>query len=135
MRASEFAVESVASISNSNSGGSLEGYITDTTQPQLENYLSGQGADNNLIKTLKNKYNKVGIIRNMYIDPDQRNQGHGGDLLGGAIDDAFSLGADAIVLVADRCEDNAIDLAQWYTEYGFEAVGNAHGNIIMVIEK
>lgn len=123
-----------ASLNHSVDGGSLEGYVVDSDQPQLNNYLSSQGATPAVISAIKSKYKRVGIIRNMYVDEDQRGQGIGNDLVSGAIDNAAEMGADAIVLVSDTAEDNAMDLTAWYEGFGFEVVGQAGGDPVMVME-
>ena len=123
-----------ASLNHSIDGGSLEGYVVDSDQPQLTNYLESQGATPDVISAIKNKYKRAAIIRNMYVDEDQRGQGIGNDLVGGAIDNAAEQGARAIVLVSDSAEDNAIDLTAWYEGFGFEQVGQAGGDPVMVME-
>ena len=123
-----------ASLHHSVDGGSLEGYVVDTDQPQLTNYLESQGAAPDIISAIKSKYKRVGIIRNMYVDEDSRGQGIGNNLVGGAIDNAAEMGAGAIVLVSDTAEDNAIDLTAWYAGFGFEQVGTAGGDPVMVME-
>lgn len=123
-----------ASLSHSVDGGSLEGYVVDTDQPQLTNYLESQGAAPDLISTVKNKYKRVGIIRNMYVDEDSRGQGIGNDLVSGAIDRAAEMGAGAIVLVSDSAESNVMNLTAWYEGFGFEVVGTAGGDPVMVME-
>jgi len=133
MRISELLLEQ-AYINQSNEGGNLEGYVVDSDKPQLTNYLSSQGADNNLINQLKQKYKTIAIIRNMYVDEDQRGQGYGNQLVSDAIDDAAGNHANAIICVADIGEDNAIDLVKWYENFGFEVVGKAGSDPVMVLE-
>ena len=133
MKISELLLEQVY-IHQSNKGGNLEGYVVDSDKPQLTNYLSSQGADNNLINQLKQKYKTIAIIRNMYVDEDQRGQGYGNQLVSDAIDDAVGNLADAIVCVADTSEDNNINLVQWYKNFGFEVIGKAGSDPVMVLE-
>jgi predicted GNAT family N-acyltransferase len=133
MKISELLLEQVY-IHQSNKGGNLEGYVVDSDKPQLTNYLSSQGADNNLINQLKQKYKTIAIIRNMYVDEDQRGQGYGNQLVSDAIDDAVGSLADAIICVADMSEDNNINLVQWYENFGFEVIGKAGSDPVMVLE-
>ena len=133
MRIREILKESIATINQYNDGGSLEGYVVNTNQPQLTNYLKGQGAPDQLINQLINEFTTIGIIRNMYIDDKMRGQGHGSDLMDNAIDDAFNEGAEAIVLVADIHEENSVNLVDWYKNYGFEVIGNTHNDPIMLL--
>lgn len=132
MKISELLEQSY--IHQSNKGGNLEGYVVDSDKPQLTNYLSSQGADNNLINQLKQKYKTIAIIRNMYVDEDQRGQGYGNQLVNDAIDDAAGNLADAIICVADMSEDNNINLVQWYQNFGFEVIGKAGSDPVMVLE-
>lgn len=107
-------------------GGSLEGYVVDTDQPQLENYLTSQGASIDLVKALQSRYSRVGLIRNMWVDEEMRGGGIGSDMLEKAIGDAFAFGADAILLVADMAEDNSQlgkPLDKWYEGWGFKTSG------------
>lgn len=119
-------------------GGSLEGYVVDTDQPQLENYLTSQGASIDLVRALQKRYHRIGIIRNMWVDEDLRGGGIGSDMLEAAIGDAFAFGADAIMLVADMAEDNTQlgkPLDQWYAGWGFKAVGSAGGDPVMILDR
>jgi len=122
------------SISQTVDGGSLEGYVVDSDQPQLNNYLSSQGASTDVISSIQQRFKRIAIIRNMYVDEDRRGQGIGNDLVGNAIDSADRAGARAIVLVSDTQEDNAMNLTQWYEGFGFEQIGTAGGDPVMVLE-
>lgn len=116
-------------------GGSLEGYIVDTDQPQIENYLTGQGASTELIDAIKHRYHRIAIIRNMWVDEEMRGGGIGTDLLGQAIGDAFAFGAEAILLVADMAESNYMPLDKWYEKFGFVKIGSASGDPVMLLDK
>ena len=133
MRIKEILTESLQHIDQSNEGGSLEGYVVSTDQPQLINYFHAQGAPTQLAEKLMSKFSVIGVIRNLYIDDEMRGQGYGSDLLDNAIDAAFNNGAEAIVLIADTSESNQIDLVKWYQNYGFEIIGNASGDPIMIL--
>ena len=122
------------SLSQSVEGGSLEGYVVDTDQPQLANYLESQGATPDVISSIKRQYKRVGIIRNMYVDEDNRGQGIGNELVSNAIDTASEHGAGAVVLVSDTAESNVMDLTKWYEGFGFSPIGMAGGDPVMVME-
>jgi GNAT superfamily N-acetyltransferase len=136
MKAQEFVKEStsVVSISKTTDGGALEGYVVDTTAPQLKNYLQSQHADQQLSSILAKKFNRIGIIRNLYVDEDFRGQGIGNDLMDYAINQAFDNGAESILLISDTSEDNQFNLTKWYEGFGFEIVGNAAGDPIMLLD-
>lgn len=123
-----------ASLNQSVDGGSLEGYVVDSDQPQLTNYLQSQGATPDVIESIKRQYKRIGIIRNMYVDEDSRGQGIGNDLVSNAIDTASEHGAQAMVLVSDTAESNVMDLTRWYEGFGFSPIGMAGGDPVMVME-
>ncbi len=135
MRAKEFITESIQMISSSNEGGSLEGYVVDTDKPQLKNYLESQGAPEQLINNIASKFNRISIIKNMYIDDEYRGQGLGSNLLNNAIDSSYDKGAEAILLIADVHESNEFSLVDWYRNYGFEIIGDANGDPIMLLDE
>lgn len=133
MRASEFLLEQ-KSISQYTDDGSLEGYVVSSDKPNISNYLESQGATPDLIKNILSKYPVIGLIRNMYVDDDARGQGIGNDLVSDAIDAAASSGANAILLVSDTSEDNQFDLTKWYEGFGFEQIGIAGKDPVMILE-
>ena len=133
MKSFEFITEQ-KSISQHTEGGSLEGYVVSTDKPNISNYLQSQGATPGLINSIMQRYKTLGLIRNMYVDDDYRGQGIGNDLVSNAIDDAAGDGADAIILVSDTDEDNSFDLTKWYEGFGFEIIGVAGNNPIMILD-
>lgn len=133
MKSFEFITEQ-KSISQHTEGGSLEGYVVATDKPNISNYLQSQGATPGLINSIMQQYKTLGLIRNMYVDDDYRGQGIGNDLISNAIDDAAGDGADAIILVSDTDEDNSFDLTKWYEGFGFEIIGVAGNNPIMILD-
>ena len=135
MKIKELLSESIQMISQSNSGGSLEGYVVDTDKPQLKNYLESQGASEQLINNIASKFGRISIIKNMYIDDDSRGQGLGSNLLNNAIDDSHDRGAEAILLIADVHESNEFSIVDWYKNYGFEIIGDAGGDPIMLLDE
>lgn len=135
MKIKHLLKESLISISQENDGGSLEGYVVDTDQPQLKNYLSGHHVSTKLIVKLVTKFKRIAIIKNLYVDEDYRNKGFGRDLLDHAIDSAYEADAEAILLIADTEEQNAFDLIQWYKNYGFEIIGHGDSNPIMLLNE
>jgi GNAT superfamily N-acetyltransferase len=60
--------------------------VVDSNRPQLINYLESQGATSDIVDAIQNRYSRVGIIRNMYVDEDARGQGIGNQLVSDAID-------------------------------------------------
>lgn len=133
MRAKDFLIE-VTNINQYVDEGELIGYVTTTNEPELKNYLESQGADKEIINDLIGKYQTIGVFRNLYVDPDSRRQGIGNKLISSAIRDAADNGAEAIVLVSDIHQSNEVDLVRWYKSFGFEIIGDASGDPIMLLE-
>ena len=133
MRLIEFITEQ-KSITQHTEGGSLEGYVMSTDKPNINNYLQSQGATPELINNITKRYKTLALIRNMYVDDDYRGQGIGNDLVSNAIDAAANNDADAIILVSDTEENNPFDLTKWYEGFGFEVVGTAGNNPIMILD-
>ena len=133
MKSVEFITEQ-KSISHRTSGGSLEGYVVSSDKPNISNYLQSQGTTSKLINHIIHKYKTLGLIRNMYVDDDNRGQGIGNYLVGKAINDAADDGANAIMLISDTDDDNAFDLTKWYEGFGFEIIGFAGNNPIMILD-
>lgn len=126
------------SIDQQDEHGSLDGYVVDTSLPQLRNYLTGQGAEEAVVDRIASSYDRVGILRNLWVDEEHRGQGIGGFLMNAAIDAAFAHGAEAIILVSDSQEDNAQlgkSLDDWYRGWGFETIGHAGNDPVMILEK
>lgn len=115
-------------INQDHDHGSLEGYVVDTNKAQLVNYLSSNGISKNVIDELKSKVNRIAIIKNLEVDDDKRGQKIGTELLDNAIEDAYEKHAQAIILIADKSEDNKFDLEKWYERYGFEKIATTNNN-------
>ena len=136
MRLLEITSGDYTNIDQEDENGSLEGYVVDTAQPQLKNYLTAQGADDQLIDSIADRFSRIAIIRNIWVDEDYRNSGIGSSLLESAINAAFAAGAEAIVLVADLNEDNeqlGKSLDTWYQGWGFKTIGHAGNDPIMLL--
>ena len=124
------------SISQEEDSSGIEGYIVDTVQVQLDNYLSSERAPPSLVSELRNKYSRIGIIKNIWVDDDQRSTGIGSGILETAIDEASDDGAQAILLVAqaDDQQDQP-KLVKWYESYGFSRIGvTSSGYPVLLLE-
>lgn len=115
-------------INQEHDHGNLEGYVVDTNKDQLDNYLSSNGVSKKVIDELKSRVKRIAIIKNMEVDDDKRGQKIGTELLDNAIDDAYEKNAEAIILIADKSEDNKFDLEKWYQKYGFEKIVTTSNN-------
>lgn len=132
---SNYVLPSIRMIDQIVDGGSLDGYVVDTDKEQLSNYLESQGANPEIAKKLAKRYNRIGIIKNMWVDEEERNQGLGTDLVSNAIDDAYLNGAEAVLLVSDEGESNEFNLTKWYQGFGFKKIGMAGSDPVMLLHK
>jgi ribosomal protein S18 acetylase RimI-like enzyme len=116
--------------------GGVEGYVVDTNQEQLRNYLSGQRVPKDLIDELQGRHTRIAIIKNVWVNEDQRGTGIGSRLMEAAIDDAASKGAEAVILLAQADDhQDQTKLVQWYQSYGFRSVGSTpSGYPVMVLD-
>lgn len=132
---SEIVTPTFEYINQENEGGSLEGYVVNTDQPNLRNYLKSHGTPKNLILKIENSCKRIGIIRNLYVNEDLRNKGFGNNLMHNAIDDAYMADAEAVILVADTVESNNFNLVNWYENYGFETIGYSTSGPVMLLKE
>jgi ribosomal protein S18 acetylase RimI-like enzyme len=138
VRAKDFMTENTSEIIvdlNGDIGESgIEGYVVDTDKENLANYLMSQGAPAEIAEKIKNQFERIGIIKNIWVDDEKRNDGIGNALLWQGVDAAIDLDAEAMILVADKSEGNEFDLVKWYESYDFEIIGRAGGDPVMLRE-
>ncbi len=125
----------ISYINQNNKGGSLEGYVVNSSAEQTQNYLSSQGVDQSVIDYIKKKYNTIAFIKNLYVSEKKRGKGFGIELMENAIGDAFSNGADAIILISDSGESNNFDLESWYRDiFNFKTISHTSGGPLMILD-
>lgn len=115
--------------------GSLDGYVTDTSSEQLENYLFSFSMKSGVISNIKDKYKRIAFIKNLHVDEKYRGSGIGNKLLSNAIDEAYDNGAEAILLIADMEESNDFDIQRWYEGFGFEKITNTSEGPLMILDE
>lgn len=62
----------------------------------------------------------VGILKNIWVEEEERGSGVGTFLLDEFIDLAIEREMDVLYLIADTLESNDFDLVSWYEKKGFE---------------
>lgn len=127
---------SLQRIDQEDGDSGLEGYVVDTNQEQLGNYLTSQVASQDIVNQLQTLYSRIAIFKNLWVDEEQRGQGIGSSLLEAAIREAGAKGAQAIVMVAhaDDSQDQQW-LVKWYQSYGFSEVSKtSSGSPVMTLE-
>lgn len=123
-------------IDLSNEGGSLTGYIVDAREPNLENYLAQHTSISKAIMHhLRQRGERIALLRNLHIDEDLRGNGFGSDLVGQFFVEAAEGGATAYLLICDEAEGQAegFDLCEWYKSFGFASVFKTSQGPFMVI--
>ena len=96
----------------------------------VNNWLQSVGANINT----SNLIPPIAIAKNMWVDEEVRNQGLGTDLINNFIGEASDMGAKCILLEADIGEDNAFNLVNWYSSFGFKTIGNGNQYPIMKMD-
>lgn len=115
--------------------GNIFGYVVDTDEEQLVNYfVLNHGVKESVINAIRKKYSTVAVARNISVDEEHQNKGHGTELMGAFIEEVAGEGAEAILCVADTLEDNEFDLVKWYEGWGFETVAQTGSGPFMVME-
>ena len=76
----------------------------------------------------------MGVLRNLYVDEDYRDQGHGNELLEEFMIEAAESGAEAVLLIADDAESNSFNLIEWYEGYGFEIITKTGSGPLMIFD-
>lgn len=125
-------------IELSEDGGSLSGYVVDTIEVNLANYLEDHTDQAGQIMNLLRERNEVvALLRNLAVDEDCRGQGIGSVLVSRFLDEAEALGATAFLLISDENESQSegFDLSEWYESFGFErALPSGEGPIMVMPE-
>jgi len=129
---STFIIE-VTDISQDHEYGSVDAYVVNTNREQLKNFLSSNGISGAITKQYLNKFDRVGIVKNMEVELEQRGKGIGKKLFDKMIDDAYDEGAEAIFLIADTGEKNKFDLVRWYQSYGFEKIAKTSNSDYLML--
>lgn len=115
--------------------GSICGYITNARKDmQLTNYLEEQRKAE-VVDFIQKKYEKIAILKNMYVEEDMRGEGVGTSLLKEFLEKTKEKKVEAVVLVADTGENNDFDLVKWYEGYGFYIIYGEKTNYPVMIKE
>lgn len=126
-------ITEVTDISQDHEHGNVDAYVVDTNREQLKNFLSSNGVPETITKQYLNKFRRVGIIKNMEVELENRGKGIGKKLFDQVIDQAYDEGAEAIFLIADVGEKNQFDLVRWYQSYGFDKIAKTTNSDYLMI--
>lgn len=117
-----------------NDEGNIFGYVVDTDEEQLVNYfVLNHGVSKLVINEIRRAFDTVAVLRNVVVEDEYMNRGHGTELMEAFIEEAAENGAQAILLVADTLEDNEFDLVKWYEGWGFESIAQTGSGPMMVM--
>lgn len=115
--------------------GGVDGYVTNARKDvQLKNYLEEHGCLE-AAPLITSKYGIVSILRNIWVDEEYRNEGFGSELLNEFILNSELNDAEAIVLVADRTEENSMDIIKWYEGFDFEVIYGKDSDFPVMLRK
>lgn len=126
----------LVTIDIENDGGALDGYVVDATEPNLENYLREHTNLSKVIMLhLRQRGERVALLRNIRVDEDSRGQGYGGQLVDQFCQEAEAAGATAYLLICDTLEEQVgeFDLCAWYEAFGFCSVYETSQGPLMVL--
>lgn len=103
--------------------GSIFGYITDDLEI-INNFLESNDyfSDEDNLNLSKYKGNRIGVIKNLYVDKEFRNDGRGNDLMNSILHDFDLYDVTHILLVCDNIESNDFNLQSWYESFGFKII-------------
>lgn len=112
--------------------GSLSGIVHPDSERAV-NWAQMQGADAGAVEAISELEGPVAILKNMWVEEDARGQGVGGALMDAFFEEAWD--AESFVLLADKSQEQleGFDLEKWYEGYGFETVGVAGTDPVMVL--
>lgn len=102
--------------------GSYASGVIHFSKLNVENWLESQGVDENLIPILKFP---VAILKNMYVEDEDRGLGIGTDLLQNFLYESKYNGAKSVILISDEAQEQeqGFNLTNWYIRKGFKIIG------------
>jgi GNAT superfamily N-acetyltransferase len=115
--------------------GNIAGYVVDSNQEQLCNWLKNYSEDSNRISSfIEKNCNRVAIAKNLNVDESSRGKGIGRDLLVNFLNEAENFGADAVVMISDKGESQnaGFSLKKFYENNDFFSVIDTNAGPFMV---
>lgn len=99
---------------------SVEGYITENIE-QVLNYMRSRRRGVSEISCFHDLLvdNKVGLLKNLFVDELSRREGFGSQLVREFIEECEKHKVNFIVLEVDTSEINDFSLEEWYKSFGF----------------
>lgn len=99
----------------------------------LKNWMYKESIDVETSEKVLNEVTfPVSILKNMNVNDSERNKGYGRDGMSTFLEESSD--ASCILLISDVLEHNEFDLTKWYEGYGFEEIGKAGGNPLMLLK-
>lgn len=109
--------------------GSIFG-VVHFDREHLNNWVQKEHVQPNFDTIPDDELFPIGILKNINVDEEYRNQGVGGDLLESFLTECSH--CQYVVLIADIDEENNFNLIDWYKSYGFTIFGEAGGMPVMI---
>jgi pyrimidine deaminase RibD-like protein/GNAT superfamily N-acetyltransferase len=124
------------SIDQQEEHGGLEAYITDTSTPQLVNYLASENAPADLAEKLQRRYKTIAVFKNIWVEEDHQGSGVGSWILEAGIGDAIDNQAHAVILTAVSDDPKRqSQLEKWYKSYDFKEIARSStGYPVMLLD-
>jgi ribosomal protein S18 acetylase RimI-like enzyme len=126
--------ETVKFIDCSIEDDTVYAYVVDTERSYLRNDLKSLRVSDQLIDQISTQYKRVTVIRNIWVDEEQRGRGQGSQLLVRTIEQSKIDRAEAVVLVSNKKELNTFDLDDWFKRHQFHPIGIANNNTVFIRE-
>lgn len=114
----------------------MNGFISDATEPNVGEYLKRHtNLSDSILMHLRQRGERVALLKNIKVQQGTRGQGCGSDLLDKFCQAAEMGGATAYMLIYDEDEVQApgFDLVGWYNALGFSTVFTTSQGPLMVI--
>jgi GNAT superfamily N-acetyltransferase len=96
----------------------------------LNNWIEKERIQPNLDTIPDDELFPIGILKNIDVDEEYRNEGVGGDLLDSFITECSH--CKYIILIADTGEENGFDIIDWYKSNDFAIWGESGGMPVMI---
>jgi len=106
--------------------GSIEGFAVSTNEENVFIFLEGEDYLEEWGELSKNQ--RVAVVKNFYVEEEERGNGYGTELLDAFLSEADFHDVDKVILIADMTENNQMNLMEWYQNRDFQVISNKNSN-------
>lgn len=116
---------------------SIFGYVD--TLNTVHNWLENEKISSQVSRKVEakiKKLRKLAVLKNLWVDEDERGNGYGNSLVSQFLDEANLLGAEAVILISDSGQEQkrGFVLQKFWESFGFEKIANTNGGPLMFLE-